>query len=202
MKRVPVRKLCLCLSLGLCAALFCSMRMRAAPLEPEAGAEPKVGMLQLLAIFSVPSIQQELDLSDEQIAQLDAIEANPIPIALDQAIEPIKAVLDAQQLHEYMRIVYQGLQVRAFALREVQVALELTPKQKQEIGEIQAALRAQLQPFQDEIKSGKGFDPVAMERDTRAFHQNAYKAALDVLTPEQRQKWRQMAKPVPYVDEP
>lgn len=175
--------------------------MRAAPLEPEAGAETKVGMLQLLAIFSVPSIPQELDLTDEQIAQLNAIEANPIPIALDQAIEPIKAVLDAQQFHEYMRIVYQGLQVRAFALREVQVALELTPKQKQEIGKIQAALRAQLQPFQDEIKSGKGVDPVAMERDTRAFHQNAYKAALDVLTPEQRQKWRQMAKPVPYVDE-
>ena len=159
--------------------------------------ETRVGQGQLFAILNAPSIQKELALTDEQIAAIAKINQNPIPTTFADAIRPLTAILLDEQLKEFKKIAFQGLMVRAFAVVEVQESLELTPEQKTTIAAIQSNLKSRLQPSQDKVNQGKDVDPIALDRDTKAFHEEAYVEALGLLTTEQRKKWEEIARPVP-----
>ena len=159
--------------------------------------ETRVGQLQLFAILNVASVQKELALTDEQIAAIANINQNPIATTFADSIRPLTEILMEEQLKEFKRIAFQGLMVRAFTVAEVQESLELTPDQKTAIAAIQANLKSKLQPFQDMIKTGKDVDPIALDRDIKAFHEEAYVEALGLLTTKQSKKWEEIARPVP-----
>ncbi len=197
MKQVLIRRPSVYLSIALLSVLFYGIYLLASPFQAEKHAETKVPVFLLQRILATPSIQQELDLEDEQIAKLGSIKPNPLSVPFAEAIKPIKAILDPWQFELYMRTVYQGLMVRAFRIRDVESALELTPEQKEGIASIQSKLKANLQPFQDKIKSREFTDPIALERDTSLFHEEAYTSVLDLLTEKQLQKWERLSKPVP-----
>ncbi len=91
--------------------------------------------------------------------------------------------------------------VRAFTVSEVRDTLELTQKQVNSIAEIQTKLKTQLQPFQDKINQlgspTNAEEAMQLERDTEQFHEDAYAEAFELLTGEQRKKWKEIAKPIP-----
>ena len=159
--------------------------------------ETQVVFGQLQATLALPSIRRELDLGDEQIAKLNMISPNPFQQPFGEAIKPIKEILDPWQFDLYLETVYQSLMVRAFSINLVREALALTPDQIEGISTIQANLKTRLQPFQDRLKLGKPKDIVLVESDTASFHDEAYLAALGLLTEEQYAKWRSMSKSVP-----
>lgn len=193
-----------CSAITLCVVLSLSMFFTAwahAFGDENAIAETKVGRDQLIAILSVPTIQKELELSDEQVAQIAAIKRVPFAVTFSEAIAPLKTILTDKQLKEFKKTALPGLMVRAFLVAEVRDALELTPEQMTSIAAVQAKLRTQLQPFQDKINQGgspKNYaEAMQLERDTAAFHEDAYVEALQLLTIEQRKKWEEIAKPLP-----
>ena len=159
--------------------------------------ETKVPLSHILAVLSVPSIREEVGLSDEQISKLAEIKQNPLSVPFGEAIRPIKELLNLQQYKQLTRVLYQGLMVRAFAVLEVEDALELTSEQKDEIASIQANLKSALQPFQNKVNGGKAIDMIALDRDIAVFHEEAYKDAIKLLTQKQREIWDTIAKPVP-----
>ena len=163
--------------------------------------ETKVGQDQLIAILNVPTIQKELELSNEQVAQIAVIKQAPFAVTFSEAIAPLKSILTDKQLKEFKRTALPGLMVRAFLVAEVRDTLELTPEQMTSIAAIHAKLRTLLQPFQDKINQGgspKDYaEAMQLERDTARFHEDAYVEALELLTIVQRKKWEQIAKPLP-----
>ncbi len=185
---------------GLCLAVLIIAEVLASP-DADAIVETKVGRDQLIAILSVPSIQRDLELSNEQVAQIAAIKQVPFTVTFSEAIAPLKTILTDKQFKEFKRTALPGLMVRAFLVAEVRDALELTPEQMTSIAAVQAKLRTQLQPFQDKINQGgspKNYaEAMQLERDTAAFHEDAYVEALQLLTIEQRKKWEEIAKPLP-----
>ncbi len=167
----------------------------------DATTETKVGQEQLLIILSLPSIQKELGLDDHQIAAIARIKANPIPTTFADALRPLNAILLEEQLKEFKRIAFQGLMVRAFSVAEVQESLNLTPDQKRAIALIQSNLKSNLQPAQDRIRRGENVNPIDLDRDTKVFHEKAYLEAMELLTAEQKEKWAEIARPVPLLND-
>ena len=192
-KRAPIL-ISLCITL--CLLLVFSVELPAHD-NSDATIETRVGQGQLFYILSVASIQKDLALTDEQIAAIAKINQNPIATTFADALRPLTEILTDKQLKEFKRIAFQGLMVRAFTVAEVQDSLELTSDQKKLIAGIQSNLKSKLQPFQDKIKTGKDVDPIAIDRDTKAFHEEAYVEALGLLTTQQRKKWEEIARPVP-----
>ncbi len=167
----------------------------------DATTETKVGQEQLLIILNIPSIQKELGLEDHQIAAIARIKANPIPTTFADALRPLNAILLEEQLKEFKSIAFQGLMVRAFSVAEVQESLNLTPDQKRAIALIQSNLKSNLQPAQDRIRRGENVNPIDLDRDTKVFHQKAYLEAMELLTAEQKEKWAEIARPVPLLND-
>lgn len=161
-------------------------------------AETQVAQNQLIAIIiHVPSIQEELLLTDEQLKQIAQIKASPTPLAFSEAIAPLCLILTDEQLRDFKRTVFQGLMVRAFSVPEVRDSLELTPEQVESITAIQAKLKNRLQPFQDKLRRWESLDPHEIERDTATYHKEAYLEAIELLTIPQRKIWEEISKPVP-----
>jgi len=173
----------------------------AADANANAITETKVGQGQIIGILQSPFIQKELLLTDKQIAKIAGINLVPGAVSFSDAIAPLKTILTDDQLKKFKRNALPGLMVRAFTVFEVRDSLELTQEQMASVVAIQAKLKAQLQSFQDKINQGGSPTNVAeamqLERDTEAFHENAYAEALELLTIEQRKKWGEIAKPLP-----
>jgi hypothetical protein len=196
MKKVFRKNLLLILCAGIGIALLVGVNLRAY-LDTEMSTEPKVGIGQLMPILQLQASQKELALTEEQIRKLAVINSNSPGLPFSEAIEPFKTLLTDEQLKKFKRTVFQGMGVRAFTVYEVQDSLGLTPDQKTTIAAIQSNLKSKLQPFQDQINRGKDVDPVELDRDTKAFHEEAYVEALGLLTTEQSKKWEEIARPVP-----
>ncbi len=169
--------------------------------DDNATTETKIGAGQLFAILNSPSIQKELGLDDDQIAAIAKINVNPIPTTFADAMLPLNTILLEEQLKEFKRIAFQGLMVRAFTIAEVQESLNLTPDQKNAIAAIQSNFKTKLQPAQDRIRRGENGNPFDEERDTKVLHEKAYLEALELLTAEQKEKWAEIARPVPLLNE-
>lgn len=163
--------------------------------------ETKVGQSQLIGILQTPFIQKELLLTNEQLAKIADINQIRTPVSFSDAIAPLKTILTDDQLKILKRNALLGLMVRAFTVFEVRDSLELTQEQVASIMAIQAKLKAQLQPFQNKLIQGgspkNATEAMQLERDTESFHEDAYVKALEVLTIEQRKKWREIATPLP-----
>jgi hypothetical protein len=185
---------------GFCLALLISADVHACP-EADAIEETKVSQDQLIVYLNTPFIQRELELSNEQVAQIAAINKAPFAVTFSEAMAPLNTILTDKQLKEFKRTALPGLMVRAFLVSEVREALELTPEQMSSIAAIQAKLRTQLQRFQDKINQGGSpkniAEEIQLERNTATFHEDAYVEALELLTIEQRKKWEEIAKPLP-----
>ena len=138
------------LSVGLCLAMLISADVLASP-QANAIVETKVGQDQLIAILNVPMIQKELELSNEQVAQIAAIKQAPFAVTFSEAIAPLKSILTDKQLKEFKRTALPGLMVRAFLVAEVRDTLELTPEQMTSIAAIHAKLRTLLQHFKTRL---------------------------------------------------
>lgn len=159
--------------------------------------EARVGQGQLIMILHVPSIQKELALTDEQLTRIAGIKVDRALLSFSEAIAPLRPILTDEQLWQFKRIAFQGLMVRAFSIPEVREALELTPEQVASIAAIQEQLKNRLQPFQDKLMRQESVDPLKTDRDTAAFHREAYLEAVELLTVPQRKIWEEIAKPVP-----
>lgn len=184
--------LCACLSMLLVAILITY-----ASGDATANTEAKVGQGQLIAILELPSIQKELGLNDEQIAALAKINKMQPAATFEEAIAPLNAILDGDQLTEFKKIALQGLMLRAFTVAEVQDSLELTADQKEAIASIQSRLKMKLQPSQDKINKRESLDLVKLDSDNSDLYEDAYVEALNLLTPDQRKKLETIARPVP-----
>lgn len=182
----------------LCATLLVSSNSFA---QNDATIETKVGQGQLIGILQVPSIQNDLRLTAEQVAKISEITRIPGAISFANAVAPLKTILSDEQLKEFKRNALPGLMVRAFTVSEVRDTLELTQEQVNSIVEIQTKLKTQLQPFQDKINQlgspKNAEEAMQLERDTEQFHEDAYVEAFELLNDEQRKKWKEIAKPIP-----
>ena len=140
---------------------------------------------------------QELDLSDAQIAQIEAVRKECRP-ELAKAVEGLRGLLTPEQRKAREEALASGKKHR-----EVLAALNLTPEQKEKVGaackECCAAIRGELEKFKEAL-SAQEKEKLADLRDERKenvrdrrVHRIANLRELE-LTPEQREKLAEIRK--------
>jgi Spy/CpxP family protein refolding chaperone len=191
---------CLLLVLAVCVGATFPAKGFSQRVDEKPTASEHALRLYVMLASSMPSVQKELKLTDEQLATMAEVrqrvvearaltdENEKVYAVLAKVAKMIQDVLSVEQQQRLRQIRLQGLGILALRLPEIVATLEITGEQQEKLREIVARSMEKVRALNKNIDM-----PLPeLKAKRRKQHEESMRDALALLTPSQRVKFEKL----------